>query len=145
MQRDIKKVKLEYCSWKIEENKNNPQKLWEQLKSLGYSTKQKENAKVVLDIDKEHCHDSNVIANYINHFFTNVASTLVSKLPPCPKLFDFNSDIFKQFYKLVLENNLHLDLSPVTEDEKLNHRVRQYWWSMCTSKTNYLFSKCIFI
>jgi hypothetical protein len=79
-----------------------------------------------LDIDKEHCHDSNVIANYINHFFTNVASTLVSKLPPCPKLFDFNSDIFKQFYKLVLENNLHLDLSPVTEDEKLNHRVRQY-------------------
>jgi len=41
-------------------------------------------------------------------------------LPPCPKLFDFNSDIFKQFYKLVLENNLHLDLSPVTELEKLN-------------------------
>jgi hypothetical protein len=56
-----------------------------------------------------------------------VASTLVSKLPPCPKLFDFNSDIFKQFYKSVLVNNLHLDLlSPVTEDfifselEKLN-------------------------
>ena len=49
-----------------------------------------------------------------------MASTLVSKLPPCPKLFDFNSDIFKQFYKLVLENNLHLDLSPVTELEKLN-------------------------
>ena len=41
-------------------------------------------------------------------------------MPPCPKLFDFNSDIFKQFYKLVLENNLHLDLSPVTELEKLN-------------------------
>jgi hypothetical protein len=48
--------------------------LWEQLKSLGYSTEQKENAKIVLDIDKGHCHDSNVIANYINHFFTNVAS-----------------------------------------------------------------------
>ena len=91
MQRDIKKVKSEYFSCKIEENKNNPKKLWEQLKSLGYSTKQKVNAKIVLDIDKEHCHDSNVIANYINHFFTNVASTLVSKLPPCPKLFDFNS------------------------------------------------------
>ena len=55
-----------------------------------------------------------------------MASTLVSKLPPCPKLFDFNSDIFKQFYKSVFINNLHLDLSPVTEDfifselEKLN-------------------------
>ena len=58
----------------MEENKNNPKKLWEQLKSLGYSTEQKENAKIVLDIDKGHCHDSNVIANYINHFFTNVAS-----------------------------------------------------------------------
>ena len=57
----------------------------------------------------------------------DATSTLVSKLPPCPKLFDFNSDIFKQFYKSVLVNNLHLDLlSPVTEDfifselEKLN-------------------------
>jgi hypothetical protein len=55
-----------------------------------------------------------------------VASTLVSKLPPCPILFDFNSDIFKQFYKSVLVNNLHQDSSPVTEDfifselEKLN-------------------------
>ena len=55
-----------------------------------------------------------------------MASTLVSKLPPCPILFDFNSDIFKQFYKSVLVNNLHQDLSPVTEDfifselEKLN-------------------------
>jgi hypothetical protein len=45
LQRDIKKVKSEYFSCKIEENKNNPKKLWEQLKSLGYNTKQKRKRK----------------------------------------------------------------------------------------------------
>ena len=44
-----------------------------------------------------------------------MASILVSKLSPCPKLFYFNSDIFKQFYQSVFVNNLHLILSPVTE------------------------------
>ena len=45
-------------------------------------------------------------------------------MPPCPKLFDFNS--LNSFINKFFVNNLHLDLSPVTEDfifrelEKLN-------------------------
>lgn len=60
---------------------------------MGYSTKQKEKSKVVLNIDNENCHDSNTVANYFNNFFTTIADNLVSKLPPVPKVFDIKTDI----------------------------------------------------
>ncbi|XP_072017060.1 uncharacterized protein [Amphiura filiformis] len=81
IQRDIKRAKAEYFSSKIDEHKNNPKKLWQQLKALGYSTKTKEQCKVVLEIDGETCFDSTKVADHINTFYTTVASNLVKKLP----------------------------------------------------------------
>ena len=41
----------------MEENKNNPKKLWEQIKSLGYSNKPKSLPNIVLNIDNENCYE----------------------------------------------------------------------------------------
>ena len=42
IQRDIKKAKASYFSDKVEANKNNPKGLWKQFRSLGYSSKGKD-------------------------------------------------------------------------------------------------------
>ena len=41
VQRNIKQAKADYLSNKMEENKHNSRKLWQQIKSLGYNTKHK--------------------------------------------------------------------------------------------------------
>ena len=69
IQRDIRSAKSEYFSNQIEEHKNEPKKLWQQLKSLGYNNKSsKSETKVVLDINGETCFDCNKVANYFNEF-----------------------------------------------------------------------------
>ena len=102
IQRDVRMAKAEYFSSKIEENKNDSKKLWQQLKTLGYSNKTKGETKVVLDIDGEMCFDSNRVANYINEFYTSIASSLVNKLPPAKNIFSTESDVFKEHYKSTL-------------------------------------------
>ena len=49
-------------------------------------------------------------------FFTNIASTLVSKLPSCPNIFDTKSKIFKLFYSQKLKKDVSFVLTPVSED-----------------------------
>ena len=116
VQRNVKKAKEEYVANKIEENKNAPKKLWEQLKTLGYSSKQKNNACVVLKVDGQNCHNLNDIANIFNNFFTTVASKLVEKLSPSPNIFHVASTLFQQFYSRVNINRLQLEISPVSEE-----------------------------
>lgn len=116
VQREIKKAKEDYVSGKIEENKKSPKKLWQQLKSLGYSSKRSDSASIVLNIAGQVCHNLKEIANQFNTFFTTVASSLVAKLPPAPRIFDVNSILFKQFYSKVTNNNLQLELTHVSED-----------------------------
>ena len=90
-QRDIKKAKSEYLHNKIDEHKDNPKKLWEQLKTLGYSTKSNGKAKVVLNIDGSMCFDSSKVANHINMFYTTIASKLVEKLPTSTNKFSVSN------------------------------------------------------
>ena len=87
VQREIKKAKSNFFKDKIEENKNNPKKLWNQFKSLGYSNKSKVNSKVVLNIDNTICFQPKRIVQYMNDYFLNVASDLVSKLPSSLNIF----------------------------------------------------------
>ena len=82
----------------MEENKNNPKKLWSQIKKLGYSNKNKSFPNVVLNIDNENCFEPKKIANHFNTFFTTVASRLVNKLPSPTNLFSVESCRFKEFY-----------------------------------------------
>ena len=69
VQREVKSARsTNYFSNKIEENKNDPKKLWKQLKDLGYKSKTEE-ASIVLNINNELCHDSKTIADFFNIFF----------------------------------------------------------------------------
>ena len=116
IQRDIKRAKADYFSSKIDEHKNNPKKLWQQLKALGYSTKTKEQCRVVLEIDGETCFDSTKVANHINTFYTTVASNLVKKLPLTKNEFCTDSQKFKKFYADKGITECIFKLSPVTID-----------------------------
>lgn len=69
-----------------------------------------------MNIAGQTCHNLKEIANHFNTFFTTVASSLVDKLPPAPRIFDVNSRLFKQFYSKVTNNNLQLELTHVNED-----------------------------
>ena len=66
VQREIKLARYNYISGKIEENRNEPRKLWKQLKDLEYI---KIKLKIVLNIDNESCHDSKTIVDNFNHSF----------------------------------------------------------------------------
>ena len=116
VQRDVKTAKSLFFEEKIEENKNSPKKLWQQFKNLGYSTKQKETSNIVLNVDNINCHDSSIVANHFNTFFTNVAASLVAKLPAAPRIYYISSNIFRNFYRRVLSNNICFELKIVEEN-----------------------------
>ena len=111
----VKDAKSNFFENKIEENKDNPKKLWQQLKNLGYSKKQKDSAKIVLNIDSKNCHNQFSIVNYFNIFFTSVAESLVKKLPTAKGIFSCTCDAIYNFYKKVFYSNLIFKLKPVTE------------------------------
>ena len=68
VQRYTKKIKSEYFNHKIEENRNNSRKLWQQLKGLGYKNKKEDNSNIVLTIEGETCHYQKSVADYFNQF-----------------------------------------------------------------------------
>ena len=82
---------------------------------LGYSNKPKNNGKIVLNINENICFDPKKIAQYMNDFFLNIASKLVSKLPVSLNIFSTSSTLLKNFYinKNVVPNSFILQ--PVSE------------------------------
>ena len=116
IQRDVKKAKSSFFRDKIEEVKFNPKKLWEQLKTLGYSNKSKDQSRVILNIDGELCFDPSRVANYINQFYTTIASTLVNKLPSSLGKFSVNSTIFSSHYEKLGVTSDAFKLCPVSSD-----------------------------
>ncbi|XP_071941144.1 uncharacterized protein [Antedon mediterranea] len=99
IQRDVKKAKSEYFKTKIEENKGNPKKLWQTLKSTGFSQQSKSQNTIVLNNNGHPCTEPFSVANLFNKFFTNVASLLTDKLPNCNNIYGVNTTPFKQYYK----------------------------------------------
>ena len=84
----VRQAKRHYLSNKLDENKNNPRKLWDTLKGLGYSNKcSKSCSKINLEIDGNICFDNITVAEHFNKFYTSVASCLVEKLPSAPGMF----------------------------------------------------------
>ena len=61
-------IKAGYISNKIEGNNYAPKTLWEQLKTICYSSKQKDNVGVVLNVSGQNCHNINDTANVFNIF-----------------------------------------------------------------------------
>ena len=116
VQRYTKKVKSDFFSNKIEENRTNSRILWQQLKGLGYKNKKDDNSNIVLTIDGETYRDQKSVADYFNQCFSTVASALVQKLPSSLKLFDYNLSVFKDFYKTKVPENNKFYLKHVTEE-----------------------------
>ena len=94
-----RKTKSNHFRKKVEEYKNNPKQLWNQFRSLGYSNKSKEKSRIVLEINKEKCFDPLRVVNEIANYFLTVASNLVKKITNATKLFDINSEKFKDYYR----------------------------------------------
>ena len=98
VQREIRIAKTNHFKDKIEENKGNTKELWRQLKSIGYSSKSKNNCKIVLDINNESCSEPISIVEHINKYFLSVPIKLVNMLPSASQIYSTSSELFKFFY-----------------------------------------------
>ena len=116
VQREIKEAKSDYLRSCFESNMGKPKKLWQHLKTLGYNNKSKASNNIVLRIGNKLCYDALEICNYINSFFTTIASNLVANFPASPGLFGTNSMLFKNHYlsKGIAPGNFNL--KPVSTD-----------------------------
>ena len=112
----VREAKAEFFANKVEEHKNNPKSLWKQFKSLGYSNKNKEKSRIVLEIENEKCFDPKKVAQHMCNFFINIATILKNKLPAMPQLFDISTHIFKDFYKNKVNRQTNFKLSFVSEE-----------------------------
>ena len=97
-------------------NTYNPKGLWKQFRSLGYSSKGKDQSQIVLTVNGEKCFNSTVVADCFNEFYTNVAGNLVKNLPPSKGLLNTDSDVFKNYYKEKGVESKCFTLSPVTSE-----------------------------
>ena len=116
VQKSCKIAKSEYFSSQIEENKNNPKKLWSNFKSLGYQKDPKSDPNIILNIDGENCHEGKTISKHFNNFFTTIASKLEEKLPNGTGLYRATSNIVIKFYDKRKKSDIRFDLKHVTED-----------------------------
>ena len=88
VQLKIKHAKSNYYYTKTHELKHKPKKLWQTLKDIGTSkTTSTKEANLGLKIKDEITFDKEKVGQAFNTYFTSIASTLVSKLPPCTGLF----------------------------------------------------------
>ena len=59
----------------------NPKELWKTLKDLGLSSKLTSNSKICLEKEGHIVHDTKTNANVFKNFFSELAVSLVNKLP----------------------------------------------------------------
>ena len=115
IQRDIKMAKQQYFNHKVEQNRGNSGKLWQQLKSLGYSNKGSDNStSIVLEDDGEKVFEPAKVAGIFNRFFTGVASNLVNALPSPSGLFNIINDNFRGLHFSRMRYRNSFSLSPVS-------------------------------
>ena len=84
----VKQTKANFFQDKIDEHKDNSKQLWSQFQTLGYSHKNKEKSRMVLDIENEKCFDNKKVANHMNGFYLTIASTLQSQIINVRKIYD---------------------------------------------------------
>ena len=129
VQRDIKSAKELFFKNGIERNRGNSGKIWGHLKSLGFSKRTANSSSIVLEQNGEKKSDSLSVARIFNHFYTTVASDLVSKLPNPLGVFHTTAAVFKSFYSQKIGLRPNFCLSPVS-----THFVRKQLTSLNTKK-----------
>ena len=92
-------AKADYFVNVVNDNKNQPKKLWQALKDLGTSSKCVTKSNMIgLKINCDVCLDKSLIAEHFNVFFSNIAHKLVKNLPVSTGMFgmDFATDYYKR-------------------------------------------------
>ena len=112
----IKRTKANHFCKKVEEHKDNPKELWKQFKTLGYSNKNKEKSKIILEINNEKCFNPIKVVNEFAQFFLTVAENLVKKISNLVKTFDVESQKLKNYYKDKGVTSKSFKLSKVSEE-----------------------------
>ena len=93
----IKKRKRQFVKGKLENNVGKPKELWKTLKSLGFSKTEVSASKTCLEREGRLSFDPKENSEIFKDFFSNLATNLVSKLPPAPK--KFGMDTVEAYYK----------------------------------------------
>ena len=114
VQRDVKQAKRDHFQGIVERADGDGRKLWSSLKSSGFNSSVKSGARIVLDIDGGKCFDLRKVAGEFNRFFTNVARSLVDKLPRPLLEFSPGSWSFLNFYREKGIRRDSFELSPVS-------------------------------
>ena len=98
VQRDIKLAKENFFKQGVVKNRGDSGKLWNHLKSLGYSKKTSySSSNIVLEDKGCKVFDPSAMARLFNVFYTSVASDLVKKLPNPHGMFCSTGRIFRNF------------------------------------------------
>ena len=129
VQRDIKLAKESFFKGEISRNMGNSGKLWNHLKSLGFSKKSGGSSSIVLEQNGVKTFNSLSVARIFNTFYTSVAADLVSKLPNPLGVFRTSTDIFKRFYSQKIGLRSSFCLSPVSR-----HFIQKQLLSLNTKK-----------
>ena len=109
----IAEKKRNYFETKLIENIGKPKELWKTLKALGLPNKVSIATINALKDDKVVKYDPKSISKVFQTFFTNMAKTLLQKLPPPPNKYGIDS--VKKIYKN-LNITTKFQLKPTTED-----------------------------
>ncbi len=118
VQNVIKRKKKTFFENKLKENIAKPKELWKTLKELGLPNKDSTNANICLkDNNGNILFDTNSTVNIFKNFFSNLANSLLSKLPIAPKRFDLSS--VATFYQNIILKN-RLTFKRVSEEEIYN-------------------------
>ena len=96
----IKQKQSQFYKEKLKENIGIPKELWKALKSLGLPSKKGTILNICLKNVDKICFDDKTNANTFKEFFCNLASDLVTKLPPPPKRFGL--DAVHNYYQDIL-------------------------------------------
>ena len=103
LQELIKRKKKNFITQKLTENISKPRKLWKTLKTLGLPNKNGPTTKVVLGTNEKVSLDNKENAEKFKHFYENLASNLVNKLPTSTN--NYGKEQIRDFYKpLNIEN-----------------------------------------
>ena len=116
----IRSAKKTFINEKTEENRNNPRELWKLLNNqLSYGHKPKtKTSNINIKSEQTLITDKQDVANHLNSFFTNMATTLVNKLPPHSGRFD--NDHINSFYENLGVCKNDFKLTTVTNEQVLN-------------------------
>ena len=115
----IKKKKKQYIKNKLDENLGKPKELWKTLKSLGLSETKASGSKIGLAKKKDEISfDPKENSEIFKDFFANLASNLVSKLPPAPMKFGMNT--VEAYYKNRISPKKDFSFSSTNESNILD-------------------------